>query len=183
MFEKTEGWNFKEESGEVFSGLKKNDRDILRAEQIHQAWWNSWTFQWKNDSGVVSSLFFFQFFVSLFFFFGGGGGKFILFFQFFLSFVGVRLENMGGREKTHIFLKYCSKWFKWRWSNHCSYKGIVPTFRDLPRASESAEIWCKATRIRDFSRWKKLALGVLEIVYITFFQGGKNRVKSPCFLL
>lgn len=108
------------------------------------------------------------------------GGVFFFFFQFFfvvICWCSPR-KHGGGGKKTHIFLKYCSKWSKLRWSNHCSYKGIVPAFRDLPRASESAEIWCKATRIRDFSRWKK-PLGVLEIVYITLFQ--EKTGFSPCF--
>ena len=126
---------------------------------------------------MVSSFFFSSFFCHFFW------GEILFFFPVFLSFVGVRLQNMGGRgKKTHIFLKCCSKWSKWHWSNHCSYRGIVPTFRDLPRASASAEIWCKATRIRDFSRWKKIPLGVLEIVYITLFQE-KNRVFTLFFIL
>ena len=121
-------------------------------------------------------LFFFQFFLS--FCFGGWNSFFSSFFCNLLVFAS---KIWGEREKKHMFLKYCLKWSKWRWSNHCSYKGIVPTFRDLPRASESAEIWCKATRIRDFSRWKKFPLGVLEIVYITF--PGKNRVFTLFFIL
>ena len=110
-----------------FRGWKRTT-DIVRDAKIHQAWWNSWTFQWKKWlSGVVSS-FFFRVFFDLFFLWGGG--------KFFFSPVYCVIcwcspRKHGGEGKKHIFLKYCLKWSKWRWFNHCSYRSIVPTFRDL----------------------------------------------------
>lgn len=86
---------------------------------------------------------------------------------------------MVGEGKKYIFLKCCSKWSKWHWSNHCSYRGIVPTFKDLPRASESAEIWCKATRIRDFSRWKKSLLESWRLYTLHFSR--KKQGFHPVF--
>lgn len=58
-------------------------------------------FNGKNDSAGWFLRFFFVFFSTFFFLWGGGGNSFFL--QFIVSFVGVRLENMGGREKNTFF--------------------------------------------------------------------------------